>query len=455
MIAFLHGLGRCEVRFQVTHAILVALLAFGMPSIRAEDSHGKPAKAAPTSDDEPAAHGKSPSPASPDDALENQYLQKIKETAKPKPKPVIKDYQHEIDTARQFRRQKDTVNAEKMLVNLLDSDPPEQFKRAILFELALVAQDENKLSRAQQIFAHYVQMFPQDPAVPEVLLRQGLLYREIGAHNMAIGKYYSVMNSALNLKLEQFDYYKRLVLQAQTEIAETYFLMGKYPEAADFFKRILKQKAVEINRAEVHFKLIRCYAGLGKHTDVLRQVEAFVEEQPDSKDVPEARYLAANAYKALGRTRDAHSQVMKLLTSAADVKSENPDAWVYWQQRAGNDIANQLYLEGDFLNALEIYTHLAELNDSPAWQVPIWYQIGLIYEKLNQPKKATDRYTVISAREKNLQGTNSTPSLKTVIEMAKWRSEQIAWREKTDIEVQSLRLKALTRSGTNTASIKP
>lgn len=398
---------------------------------------------------------RNPSPASPDDALESEYILKLKENTKPKPKPVVKDYQLEIDTARQLRRNKDTANAEKMLSNLIDSNPPDQFKRAALFELALVAQDEMKLSRAQQIFAHYVQLYPQDPAVPEVLLRQGLLYREIGAYNMAVGKYYSVMNSALSLKLDQFDYYKRLVLQAQTEIAETYFLQGRLSEAADFFRRILKQKTVELNRTQVHFKLIQCYAGLAKHTDVVAQVGKFIEENPDSTDVPEARYLAATAYKALGRSREAHSEVMKLLRSQARDMDANPERWIYWQQRAGNDIANQLYLEGDYLNALEVYTHLAGLSDAAAWQVPIWYQIGLIYEKLNQPKKATDRYAAISGREPSLLGANSTPSLKTVIEMAKWRSEQIAWREKTDVEVQSLRLNALVRSGTNTASIKP
>jgi tetratricopeptide (TPR) repeat protein len=397
----------------------------------------------------------SPSPAGPDDALESDYIFKLKENTKPKPKPVVKDYQHEIDTARQLRRNKDTVNAEKMLSNLIDSGPPDQFKRAALFELALVAQDERKLSRAQQIFAHYVQLYPQDPAVPEVLLRQGLLYREIGAYNMAVGKYYSVMNSALSLKLDQFDYYKRLVLQAQTEIAETYFLQGRFSEAADFFRRILKQKTVELNRSQVHFKLIQCYAGMAKHTDVVSQVEKFIEDNPDSADVPEARYLAATAYKGLGRSREAHSEVMKLLRSQADAMNTNPERWIYWQQRAGNDIANQLYLDGDYLNALEVYTHLASLSDGPAWQVPIWYQTGLIYEKLNQPKKAAESYAAIAGREPSLLGTNSTSSVKTVIEMARWRSEQIAWREKTDIEVQSLRLNALSRSGTNTASIKP
>ena len=146
---------------------------------------------------------------------------------------------------------------------------------------------------------------------------------------------------------------------------------------------------------------------------------------------------------------------MKLLKSQADTVKTNPENWIYWQQRAGNDIANQLYIEGDYLNALGIYNHLASLSDAPVWQVPIWYQIGLIYERLSQPAKATDRYVAIAGREKDIVADGSPPSVKTVLEMAKWRKEQIEWREKTDLEVQSLRLRALPASGTNTASIQP
>ena len=87
----------------------------------------------------------------------------------------------------------------------------------------------------------------------------------------------------------------------------------------------------------------------------------------------------------------------------------NPENWVYWRQRAGNDIANQLYLEGDYLNALEVYKHLAELDSGPAWQLPVWYQIGLIYERLRQPDKATETFDAIVARGKILTGPTNTP----------------------------------------------
>lgn len=401
----------------------------------------------PPSTEHTTAEEASPSPANHLDALLSTNL--LLE-AKPKPAPKVKDYRHEIDTARQLRRNKDNRAAAKMLVGLLENELPDEFKRSALFELALLAQDERQLPRAQQILAQYIQLFPQDPTVPEVLLRQGLIYRQMGAHQMAITKFYSVMNTALGLKLEQFDYYKRLVLQAQTEIADTYYFQGKFSEAADFFARILKQNSLELNRAQVHFKYVKCLAALSRLTDVIAQCELFFERHSKSSEVPELRFVCAAALKQLGRNSEAQQQVLKLLESQESSAQSNPENWVYWQQRAGNDIANQLYAEGDYLSALEVYRHLAALNPKAEWQLPVTYQIGLIYERLGQPTKARETFQNILNREKEL--TAPTPGLKTVVEMAKWRSEHIQWQGRTEVAVQSLHLAPLPVSTTNLAT---
>jgi tetratricopeptide (TPR) repeat protein len=385
-----------------------------------------------------AAEAPSPSPASQLDALLSTNLVDIGSKSETVPAP--KDYRHQIDVARRLRRQKDGAAAAKMLIAVLEDDPPAEFKRAVLFELALVAKDEKHLARAQQIFAQYIQLFPQDPSVPEVLLRQGLIFRQMGAHQMAVVKFYAVMNTALGLRLEQFDYYKRLVLQAQTEIADTYYLQGKFGEAADFFGRILKQNTMELNRPQVHFKLIRSLSNLGRHTEVVTQCEAFFDKHPAASEVPELRFVAAASFKQLGRTRDAHAQVLKLLESQAGTLQSNPENWVYWQQRAGNDIANQLYTEGDYLGALELYTHLARLNAAPQWQLPVWYQMGLIFERLGHSQKAVETYGSIADRAKELTGSTDSPSLRTVIEMAKWRRDQIGWQGRAEVAVRDLHL---------------
>jgi tetratricopeptide (TPR) repeat protein len=260
-----------------------------------------------------------------------------------------------------------------------------------------------------------------------------------------------VMNSALGLKLEQFDYYQRLVLQAQTEIADTYYVQGKFAEAADFFARLLKQNAPELNRAQIHFKLIHCLSGLGRHTDVITQCETFFDKNPDAAETPELRFVCASSLKQVGRMSDALRQVLKLLESQEGTVQSNPENWLHWQQRAGNDIANQLYLEGDYLNALEVYNHLAGLSTNAAWQLPVWYQSGLIYERLLQPRKAVEKFDAILAREKEATAAGAAPTVKTVIDMARWRKDQITWQGRTEVAVQALRLSPVLSAATNAA----
>jgi hypothetical protein len=215
-------------------AIALALFLGRLPSGSAENSQdGGHAKAeplapaskatqapAPAAVDKPETepeHQESLSPATKQDELSSPNI-----LAGPKKLTVaekVKDYQERIESARRLRREKNTELGGKILTSLLaDKEMPAEFRRPALFELALTAQEENKLPRAQQILSQYVHLFPEDPSVPEVLLRQGLIYRQMGVNNLAVAKYYAVMSTALKLKLDQFDYYKRLVLQAQTRL---------------------------------------------------------------------------------------------------------------------------------------------------------------------------------------------------------------------------------------------
>ena len=105
----------------------------------------------------------------------------------------------------------------------------------------------------------------------------------------------------------------------------------------------------------------------------------------------------------------------------------DPKQWLYWQQRAGNEIANQLYHEGDFVSALQVYQLLADLNKAPEWQIPVWYQIGLVYENLKQPAKATEMYEKLMAREIEASAKGPHAAAKQVAEMAAWRKQCLNW----------------------------
>jgi tetratricopeptide (TPR) repeat protein len=348
-----------------------------------------------------------------------------------KPNPTnrmdrIRDYEIQLALARRQRLEHNPALAKAALVALLEGRSPDEIKRTALLELALVARDENQLPRAQQIFAQFISRYPNDPSVPAVLLRQGLLYREMGVPVLALAKFYQVMTSALNLKLDRFEYYQSLVLQAQTEIADTYFLQAKYLEAADCFRRLLKSDSPDLNKALIQYKLIRSLSYVDQHIDVVAQAQEFVNRYPSAGALAEVRFLLANSLRQLGRTHESLQQVLLLLESKSRSAAQSPQDWAYWQQRTGNIIANQLYKEGNYLGALDVYEGLARLSDDVSWQVPVLYQIGLACERLNQYQKAIDTYTRIVSREKDL-GTNATPGLRAVLDMAKWRKDFMAW----------------------------
>jgi tetratricopeptide (TPR) repeat protein len=342
-----------------------------------------------------------------------------------------REFQVQLDLARKQRHEKTTPLASRTLIALLETNAPSELKRQALFELALVSQDDDQPLKAQQIFAQYLSRYPEDPSAPEVLLRQGLLYRQMGVTTLAISKFYAVMSTALKLKLDNMDYYKKLVLQAQVEIADTYYMEGKFLEASDFFARLLKTDAVGLNKSQIQFKLIRSLSCLTNYTETIAKAQVFLDVCPNSSDVPEVRFLLASSLKQVGRNRDSMKQVLLLLQSQEENVRKNPETWIYWQQRAGNEIANQLYKEGDYLNALEIYRNLADLNKAPVWQLPVWYQTALVYEQLQQWQKATEMYQRILDGQKELTDADSSPSLLSLFEMAKWRKDYIAWMEKS------------------------
>jgi tetratricopeptide (TPR) repeat protein len=315
---------------------------------------------------------------------------------------------------------------------ILKAGAPDEMNRTAMLEMALMAQENQQPGRAQQIYAQYLERYSDDPSAAEVCLRQGLLYRQMGAPTMALAKFYSVMTTALRLKLDRLDYYQRLVLQAQTEIADTYYIQGKFGEAAEYLGRLLKLENPQLNKPQIIYKMIRSHSAMSRHLDVVAQAEFFIGKYPETPEIAEVRFLLADSLKKLGRAREATQQVLVLLESQQTTNTNKLGNWIYWQQRTGNEIANQLYKEGDYLNALEIYKNLALLNDSAAWQLPVWYQMGLVYERLMQPTRALEMYTVILGREKELDSAKRTSSLEAVLDMARWRKEQLQWQLKTE-----------------------
>jgi tetratricopeptide (TPR) repeat protein len=375
-----------------------------------------------------------------------QVSEVIRSTNVPPDAERLKKYHLQLELGREQRSQRSIALATKTFTSLMENDSPVEIKRQALFELALVAQDGGQFVRAEQIFGQYLHTFPDDPSTPEVILRQGLIYRQMGVSSLAISKFYAVMSTALKLKLENVDYYRKIVLQAQTEIADTYYQEGKYDQATDFFDRLLRASNLELDQTQIHYKLIRSLSYTTNTTETVAQSQTFLNLYPNAIEVPEVRFFLSSSLKKLGRNNDAMKQVLLLLQSQEDNARKNPGVWSYWQQRAGNDIANQLYKEGDYVNALQIYTSLADLDKSPTWQIPVWYQTALVYEQLQQWPKAGGMYVKILDRRKELTGAAATPSLLSLLDMAQWRRNYIDWMQKAKASGQAFTLNQPTNS---------
>ena len=336
------------------------------------------------------------------------------------------NFASDLAIAGYYKKTMQSDKAEPLLIGLLAGNVPEPIQKQALLLLGAVVRDENDLPRAQDIYSQYLNRWPDDPRVPEVYLRQGEIFRQMGLTDLALTKFYSVMASALALKNDQLAYYQKLVLQTQEEIAETHYLMGHYVDAADYYSRLLDKSDPSLNRPQMQFRLVRSLTIVGKNDEAVGQAEDFLSRYPDADETPEVRYYLAQALKAVGRDSEALQQVILCLQQQKVQSGNDPAVWLYWQQRLGNEIANQLYHQGDYVHALEIYADLAQLDSTPAWQIPVYYQMGLAYEKLAQPEKATDAYNKILSSESAI-GTNATPGMQAVFDMAQWRINYLKW----------------------------
>jgi TolA-binding protein len=346
-----------------------------------------------------------------------------------------------LETTRQFSK------AEAAFLRLLASDVPEEIQRNALFDLGTTVQAENDLPRAEDIFAQYFNRWPDDGQIPEVLLKQGQIFRQMGLNSLALAKFYGVMTAALSIKQNRLDYYQRLVLQAQIEIATTHYQMGQFADAAEYYSRLLKLDDPLLDRTQVQFRLIRSLVAVKRYAEAAGEAQDFIARHPDAPDEPETRYYLAQSLKAQGRNSEALQQVLLFLQEEKSRNRDHPEMLAYWQERVGNEIANQLYNEGDYVNALQVYLNLSRLDSSAAWQLPVDYQVGLSYEHLMQPKKAVEIYQKIIARGPEL-GTNAAPGLKAMLDMSQWRINFIQWQSQAQTAGRAL----ASSQGTNETS---
>ncbi len=329
--------------------------------------------------------------------------------------------------------------AETFYERMLNVEAPDLEKRDGLLQFAAYFEQKKSCPKAIAIYEQFSRMFPRDPQAYQILLKLGGLYRDSGAYQLAINRYYSVLNSVLKVQKENLATYKTATLKAQFEIADTYFLMGDYAQAAKYFKLI---KVLDLNsedKARVHFKSLYCQFLLGDFPNSIVSAQAFVREFPDDKKLAESRFILATSLKSTNKPKEALEQVLELLRNQKPKQDQDPETWAYWQKKTGNEFANQFYQQGDFISALTIYQSLARLNNDPEWQWPVVYQMALCFERMRLPPRAIEAYKfIVDESKKPERAGKLTPALTSLSEMARWHIDQLNWQQTTESQLQSL-----------------
>jgi tetratricopeptide (TPR) repeat protein len=199
------------------------------------------------------------------------------------------------------------------------------------------------------------------PTIPETHIRTGKIYRSLGAHRMALNKFYDAINATLTLpssdafRLAESKKGKAIEdrmdsesNQAMFEIAETFMDSEDYDNAIKFFERLWRLEQLgDSDRGVVRFK--KGLAHYRRASENLRKEErinrlpiekredleikfdqtpradfAKVKESlrgygtlyPQSPYVPEAHYLLALTYEQLNQDEESVNELLVLLKEA-------------------------------------------------------------------------------------------------------------------------------------------
>jgi tetratricopeptide (TPR) repeat protein len=317
---------------------------------------------------------------------------------------------------------------------------PEAAKKSALGEIATSFEKKHERAKAIAIYEKMALLFAEDPDSPEMLFKAGELYREAGAYGRAIARFYSVLNATLKVKDSEIDVYRALTQRAQIEIAETHFLARDYQQAAKFCDLALRLDLPPEQRARIQFRLIHCKFVLGDSNGTIADAGKFLTASPEDPNAPECRYLLASALRSVDRKKEALETVLALLRTENTRKEKAPDRWAYWQKKTGNEFANDYYQRADFLSALTIYQTLAKLNEDPEWQWPVIYQMGLCFERLRLVSRAAEAYKYLIEQSEKPERTGQPlpESATNLVQMARWRGEQLAWQHTTETHLQHL-----------------
>lgn len=339
--------------------------------------------------------------------------------------------------AARFASRGDAASADLAFTEALQLRAPAEFHARVLLEFAAHLRATGRATRAASVYETFVARFSDDPRMPLALLELGRTLRMLGAWELALARFYAVLNSALNVDPSTVEEYRRYAQIAKFEIAETHYQRGDFATAGRFFSRIRLLDLPAEDRARAAFREAYARYHAGQDETAIAALRRFLHDFPQDPNALEARYLLCTALRRNGQHTAALEETLRLLRSARDATATDADAWAHWQRKTGNQLANEFYAQGDFRAALAIYETLANLRPDPAWRWPALYQIGLCYERLRQAGRARDSYLEI-LKDADSPDKPPAPIGPDLVAMARWRLAQLGWQDELERTLSAL-----------------
>ncbi|TVR48540.1 MAG: hypothetical protein EA425_14190 [Puniceicoccaceae bacterium] len=329
--------------------------------------------------------------------------------------------------------------AERYFSAALRLNTPVRQKRGLLLNLADHYQEAGELAKAAAVLERFASEFPRDADLPATYLRLGALYRTIGAPKLAISKYYQVLNATIAAGPEIVTAHTRLAHQARLAMADIHLELGDLTSAARLYQRISRLDLEPADRERVAFRTGLLHYRHGNWPQAIADLREFLASHPRSEYRPEAAYLLTRSLHQAGRRSEALETVYTLLRREPPATGPLGESHLYWKQRAGNELANHFYEGGDFTTALALYQGLARLDPRPRWQWPAIYQIGLCFERLGLPDRASAAYReILKPSSAPVDPDALDDHLRSLRQMARWRLDHLAWSDDFQKRLQVL-----------------
>lgn len=336
-------------------------------------------------------------------------------------------------------RIRDFKTAEAFYLQVLAYEIPDDVRRETMLSMAKLFDLSGEAAKQAAVLEKFIETFPDDPGVPQVYIKVGILYRELGLTSLAMMRFYSVLNFSLKIESNKIEAYRQLSIRAQMEIADTHFAERRYDEAIKFYSRLRLLDLSPEDRARAIFQTAECHYLMKKYPDAIANFESFIASYPADAKTPEAMFSLADSYSQVGRYPDASRIVLDLLKRESKKAEGDEKQWIYWQKKAGMQMAANFFSQNDFANALTLYQAMLPLGTEPAWTWPILYQIGMCYERLSMPEKSKESYQkIIDWLERDRGPALNDETLKSTYDMAKWRIDNLQWRADTSDKLEKL-----------------